>query len=88
MNSREMAHWIVASAVNIIVVLLLVKRAWDGNDKAILLVVFYYPMLLIINLIVWLVLRSKRKDESVIYKTLALCMTILYIPVLLIAAFG
>jgi hypothetical protein len=42
MNLKEISHWIIGTAVNLAVIILLLKMAWKGNDKAILLVMLYY----------------------------------------------
>jgi hypothetical protein len=85
MTEREISHSIFASIINLILVGLLVKTSWDGNDKAIILVLFFYPVLISINLIIWMTLSSKRKSESKIYRTTTIGLIVLFLPVLILA---
>ena len=86
MKRRETIQWLVGLSVNLTVIIFLIKAAWEGNDKAMLLVLFFYPVLIVINSLVWLVLRTLKKSDARIYGTLAVWLTILFVPVLLIAA--
>jgi RsiW-degrading membrane proteinase PrsW (M82 family) len=86
MKEREINHLIFASIINLILIGLLVKTSWDGNDKAIILVIFFYPLLILINLIFWFTLSSKQKPESKIYRTTTIGLIILFLPVLILAS--
>jgi heme/copper-type cytochrome/quinol oxidase subunit 4 len=85
MTEKEINHLIFASIINLILVGLLVKTSWDGNDKAIIFVIFFYPILILVNLVIWMTLSSKRKDESKIYRAITIGLIILFLPVLIIA---
>ena len=71
--------------INLVIVGLLIRQAWEGNDKAIILVIFFYPLLIIINAIIWGTLRAFRRTESEIYRLTTLALLILFIPAVLIA---
>ena len=86
MTLKEICHWIIGIAVSLTVTIFLIRTAWQGNDKAILLVMFYYPILIIANALAWTVLRLLRQQEAKIYGTIALCLVILFAPVLYIAS--
>lgn len=86
MNVRNMIHLAVATVVNIASIWVLIKIAWEGNDKAIIIVIFYYAVLFIINLIIMSVLIFMRREESDIYKTTTIGLAILFFPVLFIAS--
>jgi hypothetical protein len=85
MTEKELNHLIFVSIINLILVGLLVKTSWDGNDKAIILVIFFYPVLIFVNLIIWMTLSGKRKVESKIYKATTIGLIILFLPILMIA---
>jgi hypothetical protein len=85
MNLNAVSHWIIGSIINLIVIFILVTSAWDGNDKAIILVIVYYPVLVMLNVLVWLLLRLLGRSEAGIYGSLVLILLTLYIPVLLIS---
>ncbi|WP_276373965.1 hypothetical protein [Chryseolinea sp. H1M3-3] len=86
MNLKEICHWIVGTAVSLTVTIFLIKTAWEGNDKAIILLMFYYPALIVANVLVWAVLRIFKQQEARIYGTIALCLVILFAPLLYIAS--
>ena len=86
MTVKEMFHWIIGGALNLFVIVLLIRTAWSGNDKAIILVIVLYPALVIVNLLAWLVLKAFGIKEASIYKTLLFCLIILFFPVMFIAA--
>lgn len=85
MTEREINHLIFASIINLVLVGLLVKSSWDGNDKAIIFVIFFYPLLILINLIMWMTLSSKRRSESRVYRATTIGLIVLFVPVLMIA---
>jgi hypothetical protein len=85
MSEREINHLIIALILNVLLVGLLIKKTWDGNDKAIVLVIFLYPLLILVNLIFWITLSSKRKPESRIYRAMTIALIILFLPVLIMA---
>ena len=85
MRLRQISQWIIGSLVNLIVIILLIRGAWEGNDKAILLTIVFYLMLIVANSIVWIVLRILKKDDAKIYSTIVLCLLILLFPVLFLA---
>ena len=86
MTLKEICHWTIGIAVSLTVTMFLIWTAWEGNDKAILLVMFYYPVLIVANALVWTVLRLFRQQEAKICGTIALCLVILFAPVLYIAS--
>ena len=85
MKLRQISQWIIGSLINLIVVIFLINAAWEGNDKAILLIIVFYPMLIVVNSIVWIVLRILKREDARIYSTMAYCLLILLFPVLFLA---
>ncbi len=86
MTDDQKAHLTIASIVNLSVVGLLIKTAWDGNDKAIILVIFFYPLLILANLVLWMKMHSKGKAESKVYRATTLGLIVLFLPVLMMAS--
>jgi hypothetical protein len=85
MNDKEINHLIFASIVNLCLVGFLIRATWDGNDKAIVLTVFLYPLLILLNLIMWMTLSSRKKPESRIYRAITIALIVLFLPVLIMA---
>jgi hypothetical protein len=86
MTDDEKSHWTFASIGNLVAVGLLIKSAWDGNDKAIIFVIIFYPLLILMNGLIWMNLSSKKRSESKIYRATTLGLIILFLPVLIIAS--
>lgn len=86
MGEKEINHLIVASIINLFLMVLLIRTAWSGNDKAILLVIFYYPLLIPVNLISWLTLSARRKTQYKAYRLTTIALILLFLPVLMIAS--
>jgi len=86
MSNKEINHLIFATIINLVLTGVLIKTAWDGNDKAIIFVVFFYPILILVNLIIWITLSSRRKSEFKIYRVTTIGLIILFLPVLIVAS--
>lgn len=86
MTEDEKSHLTFALIGNLIAVGLLIRSAWNGNDKAIIFVILFYPLLILVNGMIWMNLHSKKKRESRIYRATTLGLIILFLPVLLIAS--
>lgn len=85
MTDRQKIHLLLNMTINLVIVGLLIRQAWEGNDKAIILMIFVYPLLIIINAIIWGTLRSFRRTESEKYRLTTLALLVLLIPAVLIA---
>jgi hypothetical protein len=83
MKENEINHLVFASIIKLILVGLLLKTSWNGNDKAIIYVIFFYPLLILVNLIIWMTLSSKRNPDSKIYRATTIGLIILFLPILL-----
>ena len=86
MTARQTIHLFLVALINLVIVGILVRQAWEGNDKAIILVIFFYPALIIVNAIVWGILKSVRSPDSAIYRRTTIALLLLFIPVVLVAA--
>lgn len=86
MTPKVKAHFVVAVAVNLLLVSFILKATWDGNDKAIILVLFLYPIIILINSLVWWALNKKHKSASKIYRAITLGLIVLFLPVLMLAS--
>ena len=85
MKKADKIHLLTILMLNFGIVLKLINVSWNGNDKAILLIVFGYPLLIIINGLIWLVLKSLKKPQSEIYKIITMGLLILFIPTIIIS---
>jgi hypothetical protein len=85
--SKTTIHSLLAAAFNLMIIGLLIHKSWNGNDKAIILMIVYYPVLILVNAIIWLILSSKQKIESRIYKAATIALIVLFLPALIIATF-
>lgn len=79
-------HLIIASVINMGLILKLISTAWEGNDKAIILVIFGHSALIISNGLVWLTLDILKRPESEIYKATTIGLALLFIPTLIISS--
>ena len=86
MTNSQLNHWIIAVMVNLAMIVLLVKKTWDGNDKAIILLIFFYPLLILVNGLVWMAMSSRRKPESIVYRGITIGLLVMFLPVLWIAS--
>jgi hypothetical protein len=85
LKEKEVNHLVIASIVNVFLTGMLIKSAWNGNDKAILLVIIFYPMLILANLVLWFVLGSKKNTHYKVYRVTTIALILLFLPVLIIA---
>ena len=77
---------VIALGLNILLVAILFYVTLSNkSDKAIILVLFYYPALILVNLIVWLILRKFGPKHSLVYKQIFVGLILLFIPTILIA---
>ncbi len=83
MNTRNKTHLLILSLINLVLISLMIRIAWQGNDKAILVIILLYPILTLLNAIVWLVLFIFKRPESKIYKWNTIGMLVLFIPALI-----
>lgn len=79
-------HLAIILTLNLVLVVKMVSVAWQGNDKAIILVLFGYPILIILNGLVWLILRLLKRPEHKIYKIATLGLLALFIPTLFVSS--
>lgn len=61
MTEDKKSHLTFALIGNLITVGLLIRSAWNGNDKAIIFVILFYPLLILVNGMIWMNLHSKKK---------------------------
>ena len=80
MTDREINQLIIASLVNMGMIVFLVHQAWDGNDKAIILIIFLYPLMALVNGLLWMSTKSKA------FMVTTISLLILFLPVLFIAS--
>ena len=64
----------------------MIRTAWYGNDKAILLTVVGFPVLILLNALIFLILKLLKRSESKIYKISTIALIVLFIPTLMIAS--
>lgn len=86
MEKKDKIHLSIISVINFSLIIKLVVSAWNGNDKAIILVVFGYIALMLINSIIWLLLKKLKRPENKIYKIVITGLTLLFIPTVIIAS--
>jgi hypothetical protein len=86
LTKKDKIHLIIVSAINLVLILIMLSIAWDGNDKAVILVIFGYPALIIVNGLLWLILRILKRPENKIYKMTTIGLILLFIPTLLISS--
>ncbi|HSY60717.1 MAG TPA: hypothetical protein VK796_02525 [Cytophaga sp.] len=79
-------HLAIISSINLILVSLMIRAAWQGNDKAILAIVLLYPILTFLNAVIWFVLFVYQQKVSKLYKWSTIGMIVLFIPALAIAS--
>jgi hypothetical protein len=79
MTGKELNQLIIASIVNVSLILLLISKAWTGNDKSIILLIFFYPMIVLVNSILWMASKSQ------VFKITTMALLILFLPVLIVA---
>lgn len=79
-------HFTILAFINFMIIAKSIVIAWEGNDKGIILVIFVYFTLLILNGLVWLILKILKKPENKIYKMMTICLVILLIPSLILAS--
>lgn len=85
MTDRQKIHLLLVMMINLVIVGLLIRQAWEGNDKAIILVIFFYPLLILVNAIVWGLLRAFRRAEFKVYRMTTIVLVILFIPAVFLA---
>ena len=85
MTKADKIHLFVISMINLAIIFKLISIAWSGNDKAIILIVLGYPVLIIINGLIWLVLKIIKKQQSKIYKIGTIGLVVLLVPTILIS---
>lgn len=86
MEKKDKIHLSIISIINFSLIIKLVVSAWNGNDKAIILVVFGYIALILINSIIWLLLKKLKRPENKIYKIVITGLALLFIPTVIIAS--
>jgi hypothetical protein len=86
MNTMNKIHLAIISSINLILVILMIRTAWQGNDKAILVIVLLYPILTFLNAVIWFVLFVFQRRESKLYKWSTVGMIALFIPALMVAS--
>lgn len=79
MTDKEINQLIITTLINLGLIVLLIREAWDGNDKAIILVIFLYPLMAMVNGILWMSTKSKA------FMVTTISLLILFLPVLFIA---
>jgi hypothetical protein len=84
MKVKENIHLLLAVSINLLIIWQLLRATWEGNDKAIILVIFFYPLLIVVNTILWQAFR-KSSNISRVYKLITIGLTILFLPVLIMA---
>lgn len=65
---------------NLLVIALLIRFAWIGNDKSFLAAIFYYFVLIVLNIIIWQVLDSYKKPAGRAYKITTTVLVIFTLP--------
>jgi len=85
LTKSEKTHLILLTLINLIVVLRLIYVVWKGNDKAIILIVFVYPILVILNGLIWVMLKLFKRREHEIYKISTIGLATFFIPTLLLS---
>lgn len=86
MTKAHKIHLFVISMINLAIIFKLISIAWSGNDKAVILIVLGYPVLIIINGLIWLVLKIIKKQQSEIYKIATIGLVVLLVPTILISS--
>lgn len=87
MTANFYLHKTIIFILNIVAISFLLFRIQQiNNDKAILLLIFYYPILLLINLVLWLIVRICNKEHANVYKQSVAGLLFLLIPVIIIYA--
>ncbi|MEJ8757755.1 hypothetical protein WG947_12140 [Pontibacter sp. H259] len=84
MKAKENIHLVIAITINLLLVWQLLKSTWEGNDKAVTFVIFFYPLLILMNALLWQVLR-KHSNVSRVYKFITIGLIILFLPVLIMS---
>ncbi len=73
-------NFIVVLLANLLIVVLLIRFAWIGSDKAFLAAIFYYFILIVVNIIIWQVLDSYKKPAGRTYKIITTVLVVLALP--------
>ena len=86
MNANHKIHLLILSLINLMLISLMIRTAWEGNDKAILVIILLYPILTLLNAIVWLLSFIFKRHESKFYKWNTIGLIILFIPALILSS--
>lgn len=86
MKTNNIIHLTVISLINLVLIGLMIRTAWQGNDKAILVIVLLYPILTFINAVIWFILFVFQRPESKLYKWTTIGMIALFMPALIVAS--
>ena len=79
-------HLAIISIINLVIIGKMINIVWGGNDKTIVLIIFGYPILIILNGLVWMVLKIKNNPVFKVYKFTTLGLVVFFIPILVIAS--
>ena len=83
MNINNKIHLAIISAINLLLVWLMIRTAWHGNYNAILIIWVIYPILTLLNAIAWFMLFIFKRPQCRLYKWSTIGMIMLFIPTLI-----
>ncbi len=86
MIDKDDIHFTIALLINFIAVALLVRFLWSAGDKEAIVFILVYPAQVILNGIIWLMMRMDRDPRYRIYRWMTLALIIGFIPVSIIAS--
>jgi hypothetical protein len=78
---KENLHFGIALLINIILVGLMINYVWSSDsDKSIFIFIIFYPVLILLNLIIWIMMRMGKDTRYHIYKWMTIALIVGFIP--------
>ena len=85
MSTSLKKHRVIASLVNLIAIFIILSNIKKINDSHAIILFVFYILLILVNSLVWVILKLLKKKQSEIYGQTTLMLIVLFIPLLILA---